>query len=63
MSLQKVIDLKNKNRNAKNIALWCHIRRGYIFDLQGLRNFALEEYKKSLEFPDYRDSKKKLKND
>jgi hypothetical protein len=55
-SFQGAIDLKEKDEEALNILPWCHIRKGQIFDLQGLREIAIAEYKKALELPDYNDS-------
>jgi len=63
-SLQKVVDLKEEDEGARNLSPWCHIRRGYIFDLQDRRQLAINEYKKALNFPDYRgahiEAKKRL---
>ena len=55
-SFQKCIDLEEKDEDAAKLVPWIYIRRGYIFDLQGLRDHAVEEYKKALEFDDYRGS-------
>ncbi|MGD2245772.1 MAG: tetratricopeptide repeat protein [Candidatus Aminicenantes bacterium] len=54
---QKVIDLKDKYRSARNLSPWSFIRRGYIFDLQGHREEAVKDYDKALVLPDCKDSK------
>jgi hypothetical protein len=56
-SFLQVIDLKDTYRSAQNLSPWSHIWRGYIFDLQGRRKEALEEYRKALVFPDYNGSR------
>lgn len=57
-AFQQVIDLRDEDRSAEKLCSWSHIRRGYIFDLQGCREEALKEYEKALTFPDYQESRK-----
>jgi len=56
-SFQKFIDMKDKDEDSIKIMPWAYIRRGNIFDLQGRRQLALEEYRKALTFQDYDSSK------
>ena len=54
---QEVNNLKDKYKSASDVSPWCHINRGYIYDLQGLRQLALDEYEKALALPDNQSSR------
>jgi hypothetical protein len=48
-SFQKALQLQENG--------WGYVRMGYIYDLQGHREMALDAYRKAIALPDYRGSK------
>ena len=63
---QKAIDLYARAQQGKPLLarekdpllVWSHIRKGNIYDLLGMREKALKEYRKALELPNVMDSRK-----